>query len=331
MSWKRSFSALCAAALILAGGLVTAAPAQAAYPTYGAIGAFYRAHASALGVPTSAEHTGFRDRVQHFRNGTVYWSASTGAHWVHGGILSAYRAQGGDAGKLGLPVSEELLTVGGGVYQQFSKGVVYWTRALGAHGTVGAIRSRYAKLGAEKGTLGYPTSGELKTTGYGQPVVYQRFQRGIITWNGTVQNFNDLQAHEISGAIYNKVMALGGIPAVGSVFNAPERVQASKWTFGVTDAVGQRFQRGLIISSAVTGTHLIPRWTGRYNNFSVDHWGLPVTDEFREGSLPTVCFQYAYTRNWGNGEFGVWDGSSSMPSCVSRSPVPLPPQYPPPS
>jgi hypothetical protein len=155
-------------------------------------------------------------------------------------------------------------------------------------------------------------------------VVYQRFEHGIITWNGVWQDNNDRLAHEITGAIYNQATSLGGIPAVGAVFDEPERVPASKWTFGVTDAVGQRFQRGLIFSSTVTGTHLVPRWTGWYKVFSVDYWGPPVTDEFRGGSLPTVCFQWAYMSDELNGSFGIWDGSHSSPECVSRSPVPLP-------
>jgi uncharacterized protein with LGFP repeats len=32
--------------------------------------------------------------AQNYQHGTIYWSAATGAHAVHGDILSKYRAVG---------------------------------------------------------------------------------------------------------------------------------------------------------------------------------------------------------------------------------------------
>src|SRR5262249_13249720 len=102
-----------------------------------------------LGLPTSDEvdarnSTGqWIGRVSHFQGGDIYWSPSTGAHVVYGGILAKYnqslylRDVAGRVVKdlLGLPTSDEvnLPGVARARVSYFQGGDVVWSAAQGAH------------------------------------------------------------------------------------------------------------------------------------------------------------------------------------------------------
>ncbi len=143
-----------------------------------------------LGYPLTDE-LGTPDRVgryTHFsKGGSLYWTQATGTRAVVGAIRERWAAQGWEAGPLGYPVTDELVTPDGvGRYNHFSKGAsVYWTRGTGAHSVQGAIRARWAALGWERSYLGYPTRSE-----YAVPTGRRSdFQRGTVTWasrNGAV-------------------------------------------------------------------------------------------------------------------------------------------------
>ncbi len=86
-------------------------PSTGAHAVWGAIGARYdqlRRTAGPLGFPTTDElpAAGGRGRHNDFQNGSVYWSAATGAHSVLGRVRAAWLERGGAAGALGLPTSE---------------------------------------------------------------------------------------------------------------------------------------------------------------------------------------------------------------------------------
>ena len=77
-----------------------------------------------MGYPIAEEVCGKRDGgcSQEFEHGTLYWSPASGTHAVMGALRDAYRAQGGENGKLGYPIAEQ---VGGGPYtQQFQGGTL---------------------------------------------------------------------------------------------------------------------------------------------------------------------------------------------------------------
>ncbi len=294
MSLKRPLS-LALAALAVAGSTVAfAAPADAAgYTTAGAIGTLYRSQAAVLGIPTSAEHTGNRDRVQSFKNGLIFWSSSTGAHSLRGGVLSAFNAQGGDRGKLGLPISEEI-KVTGGVYQTFTNGTVFYSPGGGTRAVTGAIRSLYLQTGASGGTLGFPTSGQTTTMWGSQTVLSQTFQRGIITYNGTKSDLNPdaAHAHAVSGNIYKKFAAAGGLNSVGWALNSP--VQAKT-------AVAQGFTNGTIVADPGLGTHLVLRpyytkWIA--NGGATGKLGMPTSDEKRPGEMWPMYTDFQGGRIW---------------------------------
>jgi hypothetical protein len=153
----------------------------------GAIEAHYvalGACASVVGAPTQAE-TGTPDgigRYSVFAQGSIYWTAQTGAFEVHGAIRDEWAAVGWEAGILGYPLSDETGTPDGvGRYNVFQHGSIYWTPATGAHEVDGAIRAAWASVGWEAGELGYPISDGYAVTGGRR----NDFQHGSITWSAS--------------------------------------------------------------------------------------------------------------------------------------------------
>jgi len=165
------------------GGSIYWTPATAAHEVHGAIRATWSAlgwETSVLGYPVTDENVtpDGVGRYNHFTGGSVYWTAGTGAHEVHGAIRGKWAALGWET-YLGYPTTNESRTPDGvGRYNHFSAGSVYWTPATGAHEVHGAIRDRWAALGWELSSLGYPTSDE-----YAVPNGRRSdFQGGSITW-----------------------------------------------------------------------------------------------------------------------------------------------------
>ncbi|GIF13461.1 LGFP repeat-containing protein [Actinoplanes teichomyceticus] len=75
-------------------------------------------------------------RYNHFERGSIYWTPATGAHTVYGGIRERWAAMGWERSCLRYPVSDETDTPGGGGrYQMFQGGSMYWTPAGGAQPT----------------------------------------------------------------------------------------------------------------------------------------------------------------------------------------------------
>ncbi|WP_431879610.1 choice-of-anchor D domain-containing protein [Amycolatopsis sacchari] len=147
--------------------------------------------AGPLGYPITDE-TGTPDgvgRFNHFsKQGSVYWTPSTGPHAIYGQIRDRWAALGWETGPLGYPTTDETGTPDGvGRFNHFSKqGSVYWTPSTGAHGIYGAIRDKWASMGWERSNLGYPTSDEYGINGGRR----NDFVRGWITFlfsNGSTQ------------------------------------------------------------------------------------------------------------------------------------------------
>ena len=138
-----------------------------------------------LGKPLNNEYnvTGVVGaRMEDFAGGTIYWSAATAAHEVHGAILARFRSAG-NAAHYGLPITDESKTPDGiGRYNHFTSGrSIYWTPSTGAHLVYGSIRAKWASLGWERGRLRYPTTDEYSVTGGRR----NDFQYGSITWSSS--------------------------------------------------------------------------------------------------------------------------------------------------
>lgn len=139
----------------------------------------------AMGAPVGAEVCGTRDGgcYQVFRKGTIFWSARSGSHVSHGGILSRYKANGALGGRYGYPTGAETCgLVQNGCYQNFQNGLILWSPSTGAHGVLaGAIRTHYGRTGTANGFLVYPTSEEI--CGQRGSGCYQNYKGGTSYWS----------------------------------------------------------------------------------------------------------------------------------------------------
>src|SRR5439155_1397171 len=180
-------------------------PATGAHEVHGAIWGEY-SHLSwelgFLGFPTSDETgTAQNGRYNSFQGGFILWSAASGAHEVHGAILSEYAAIGWQNSALGFPVTDETGTPDGvGRSTHERRGAIEWTPQSGAHEIHGAIRNEWASMGWERSVLGYPTTDEMATAQNGR---YNSFQHGTILWSAASG------AHEVHGAILSEYAAIG--------------------------------------------------------------------------------------------------------------------------
>ncbi|MDQ6650689.1 MAG: NlpC/P60 family protein [Actinomycetota bacterium] len=178
-----------------------AAPVTAIQAKFGALGGA----AGFLGAPVTGERA-TPDRIGafvHYQNGgSIYWTAGTQAHEVHGGIRAEWASLGWETGLLGYPLTDELRTPDGvGRFNAFQGGSVYWTPATGSHEVHGGIRSKWASLGWETGLLGYPLTDELRTPdGLGR---VNAFQGGSVYWTPATGS------HEVHGGIRATWASLG--------------------------------------------------------------------------------------------------------------------------
>ena len=185
------------------GGNIYWSPATGPHWVIGDILAAYKATGSVtgrLGYPTSNElPLSGGGAASRFQGGNVYWTPATGAHWVAGAILAAYKATGSSNGELGYPTSNEI-PLDGGAAGRFQGGNVYWSPATGAHGVTGAILTAYKATGSSNGKLGYPTSDEIALSGGGRAT---RFQGGNVYWSRATG------AHWVSSALLTAYRARG--------------------------------------------------------------------------------------------------------------------------
>ncbi|MCU7731276.1 hypothetical protein ODJ79_46845, partial [Actinoplanes sp. KI2] len=88
------------------------------------------AEASFLGYPRSDETKLTGGYGSQFQHGNIYWTASTGAHEVHGAILGKYLSVGGMGSRLGAPTTDEY-SIPTGRRSNFVHGAIVWTAATG--------------------------------------------------------------------------------------------------------------------------------------------------------------------------------------------------------
>lgn len=195
-----------------------------------------------LGLPTTAEHKLWGGAYRAYQVGSIYWTASTGAHEIRGDIRGTWARLGWERSKLGWPVTDELGTPDGrGRFNAFQAGSIYWTPWTGAHEVRGAIRQTWGRLGWERSALGYPRTDELGAPdGVGR---YNHFERGSVYWTpGT-------GAHEVRGAIRDRWAGMGW--------------ERSRLGYPVSDEYavpgGRRsdFKKGSIVWDARTGATIV--------------------------------------------------------------------------
>ncbi|MGO4228100.1 CAP domain-containing protein [Arthrobacter sp. YAF34] len=165
-------------------GMIYWSAATGAHTVWGGISAKWGtqgSEAGRMGYPTSDEIPAANGGAsQSFQYGMIYWSPTTGAHTVWGGISAKWGTQGSEAGRMGYPTSDEIPAANSGAYQNFQYGTIYWSPTTGAHISWGGIRSAWAAQGYEGGLLGYPVSDEYVLA---PGVIAQDYQGGRIIWS----------------------------------------------------------------------------------------------------------------------------------------------------
>jgi uncharacterized protein with LGFP repeats len=147
-------------------------------------------------------------RYNHFEGGSIYWTPATGANEVLGAIRDTWAGQGWEKSFYGYPTTDEIWENNGAWrHNDFQHGSIYWNEALASQGQnpifelKGDIAYKYWAV-RPSGILGFPNGQQLTAPdGRGQ---YAWFQNGSIYWNP-----NQLQAHEIHGAIVQKWAQMG--------------------------------------------------------------------------------------------------------------------------
>ena len=137
---------------------------------------------------------------------------------------------------------------GGGLYQQYQNGDIFYSKATGAHDIFGPVASEFWKTGSEKDAFGtvvekileLPTSDEPGKPGVAGPLT-ATFQGGVIDWSAATG------AHVVYGAIGAKYNSLGGST---SFLGLPTTDEA---TTGSGNGRFNFFQNGIILWSPATG------------------------------------------------------------------------------
>ncbi|WP_155848420.1 L,D-transpeptidase family protein [Arthrobacter sp. 35W] len=190
------------------GGAIVWSPATGAAISLGAIRTAWAATGfenGYLGYPTTNEVCGLRDGgcYQMFQSGAIVWSPATGAAVSLGAVRGAWAANGYENGHLGYPTANEVCGLpGGGCYQWYQRGIIWWSPSSGAHPVWGGIQSSYSSAGWAWGWLGYPIGREIcqGTT------CIQKFQTGTISWeNGWVgqKRYNECESLNNGRSVYS--------------------------------------------------------------------------------------------------------------------------------
>jgi len=187
---------------------------------------------SVLGDPTTAERDAVRNgRKRGFENGLILWHRDHGAHEVHGPIATRYRNLSADAGALGYPRTDQRAVNGGGAYNRFERGSIYYRGATGARSVLGRTDQRYRSLGGPTGKLGFPVESTKQANGAGKVTNFN---------NGAIYVSPDTDPVEVLGEILEVYRSRGG-PA-GSGIGFPIRVAQNLANGSRT----QDFENGLI-------------------------------------------------------------------------------------
>ncbi|MDQ7806681.1 PQQ-dependent sugar dehydrogenase [Amycolatopsis sp. A133] len=251
---------------------------------------------SVLGPPTSdtvtspdaAQHNDF---VNNGNVGSIYYTASTGAHVIYGEIRKKWAELDYERG-VGYPTTDEFGTPDGiARYNHFIRGgnvgSIYYTTATGAHAIYGEIRKKWAELDYERG-LGYPATDELGTPD------------GVARYNHFTKNGNTTRsiyyttatgAHAIYGEIWRKWAALDferglGYPTTDELGTPDGRGRYNHFSLG-----------GSIYFTTSTGAHMVKgeirkKWAALGWEYSYLHY--PKTDEYVTNGMYRSDFEGGY-------------------------------------
>ncbi|GAA2156787.1 glucose/arabinose dehydrogenase [Humibacillus xanthopallidus] len=187
------------------------------------------------GLPTTDVTAVTGGLYAYFTGGrSIFYSGTTGAHLVKGGILTKYLAAGGPTVR-GFPTTDEI-GVTAGLATYFTKARIYWSSTTGARLVNGAILTKYLAAGGPD-RYGLPTTDVTAVTGGW----YAHFTGGrSIFYSGTTG------AHLVYGKIRTKYASMGyqrsclGFPTTDE--------------YAITDGRRNRFAQGSITYRYSTNT-----------------------------------------------------------------------------
>ena len=171
------------------GGTAYWSPDNGAHALFGRIDARYAqlgGPTSWLGFPLTGEKTtpDGKGRFVHFENGSIYWTASTGAYAVTKSMMGIWGKNGYENGDLKYPTGAVTNIEGGGQFQNFQNGVLVEAKEGNSkkgyivHGAIGA---KYKEMGGPNSAAGLPRGGEKKIKGG----FFQEFENGNIYWSAS--------------------------------------------------------------------------------------------------------------------------------------------------
>lgn len=137
------------------------------------------------------QDAGFGGLMRRYKNGNIYWHAVSGAHEVHGGILTRYLNGGGQASnpvtgerELGFPMTDEIASDDGRFpYSFFEWGAIAWVRGTGGVRLFGELFKAWKASGGVLGALGHPLQ-DVTRVGGGRAAY---FERGVL-WHAEGSN-----------------------------------------------------------------------------------------------------------------------------------------------
>lgn len=217
-----------------------------------------------LGPSTSVQLRNGNVTFQYFNNGVIVGSDRTGYWESMGQIRSRWIALNYEHGILGLPIGG--ITKNGEIsYQQYQRGFITGNSRVGYWESLGSIRKRWAQLGYDRGVMGSPTSPEMS---YGR-AVFQRYQNGYITGNGSVGYWESRGPIRARWASLDYERGKLGFPTSNII--------------ALTNtAVKQAYQHGMIYGSPSTGYWEVIGEVGAYyhkRGANKSTLGLPLAPE----------------------------------------------------
>src|SRR5579871_4105977 len=206
--------------------------------TYTVIGCIYQKYValggtkSFLGLPTSEQVAINNGHASYFQGtscgsggggGGIFDGPASGVHEVHGCIFQEYLvAQGGPAGVLGFPTTDQQSIAGGDVSYFYgnlcgsrgpnnSGSAIYNNGGSSTHQVGGCIYNKYWQMGEANGILGFPVSDVTAIPG--GDVSYfagESCNGGGPDGSGSAVYSGSSGTHEVQGCIYNAYQNHGG-------------------------------------------------------------------------------------------------------------------------
>ncbi|MQA33270.1 hypothetical protein [Modestobacter roseus] len=228
----------------------------------------YQPNAAAL---NAGKGTGDGCSAYGNRNFWIYYTDWFGSTQIPGAaqVTGRWAELGGATGRLGNLTGDVVCGLaGGGCYQPYANGAIYWSPATGARFVLlGAVRDKWGSLGWEAGPLGWPVRDAL--CGLPGGGCFQEFQTASVYWSPSTG------AHTVGSQVREKWGTTGW---EGGFLGYPVTDQTAILGGGAAYA---HFQGGSVYWSPATGAHVLggvvyDRWaTSGWENGSL---GLPVTD-----------------------------------------------------